>query len=353
MIQGRVLIISDNGSVNQTISDILRLRDYEVAIAADGISALNYVRSGFDLAILQYGLRDYDIKDLVKQLLLIDPCLVISLVVESRDINTAAEFPRNGIFEVVVLPINIEKFTFLVKVAIRIHLSATTHKKVVLSLEERNASLQKQNILLAKRIEESTKNLSHLYDDLRSTYMRTVRSLIEAIDARDHYTRSHSQKVSYYALKIAERLGLSMKEVENLRQACELHDVGKIGIDDRILTKPGPLNDEEWEQIRLHAVKGAQILEPLTFLEDVVMIVRQHHERYDGKGYPDGLKGEEIVLGARIVNLADAYDVMTSARTYRKEILSKQEAIEEIKRSSGKQFDPKIVDVFLKIADEL
>ena len=220
-------------------------------------------------------------------------------------------------------------------------------------MKERSISLEKQNILLTKRIEESTRNLSRLYEDLRSTYMRTIKVLAQAIDARDHYTHSHSENVAKYAVAIAEELKLSAKEIETIREACELHDLGKIGIEDSILSKPTSLTEDEWTQIRRHPAIGAQILEPLTFLTSVVEMVRQHHERYDGKGYPECRKGEDILLGARIINLADAYESMRSARSYRKQPFSKEDAVLEINRCKGTQFDPKVVDAFLKVVDSL
>jgi putative nucleotidyltransferase with HDIG domain len=221
------------------------------------------------------------------------------------------------------------------------------------SLQEQNISLQRQNTLLAKRIEESTKNLSRLYEDLRSTYMRTIKVLAQAIDARDHYTHSHSQNVTLYAVAIAEEMRLPIKDIEIIREACELHDLGKIGVEDNILSKSSGLTAQEWEQIKLHPITGARILEPLTFLNGVIDIVKQHHEHYDGLGYPGGIHGESILLGARIIHLADAYDSMRSARSYRKIPLTKQEAILEIKRNSGTQFDPKVTEAFLKIVDKL
>jgi HD-GYP domain-containing protein (c-di-GMP phosphodiesterase class II) len=146
---------------------------------------------------------------------------------------------------------------------------------------------------------------------------------------------------------------LPPKDIEILRQACELHDLGKIGIGDNILLKSSALTVQEWEEIRKHPVIGAKILEPLTFLNGVVELVRQHHENYDGSGYPEGRKNNDILLGARIIHLADAYEAMRSARSYRKKPLFKEAAILEIKRNSGTQFDPKIVDVFLKVVDNL
>lgn len=233
-----------------------------------------------------------------------------------------------------------------------------THKqaqddKIMQALKEENASLQKQNILLTKRIEESAKNLTRLYEDLRSTYMRTIKALAQAIDARDHYTHSHSENVARYAVAITNEMHLSREDIEIIREACELHDLGKIGIQDSILIKPSELNPQEWKLMKQHPLTGAQILEPLTFLRGVVELIRQHHEHYDGSGYPAGLKGEKILLGARIIHLADAYEAMSSSRSYRKAPFSKKEAILEITKHSGTQFDSKVVEAFLKIADKL
>ncbi|MFH0940587.1 MAG: HD-GYP domain-containing protein, partial [Candidatus Omnitrophota bacterium] len=220
-------------------------------------------------------------------------------------------------------------------------------------VEERNLSLQKQNLLLAKRIEESTKNLTRLYEDLKETYMRTIKALAHAIDARDHYTYAHSDNVTRYAEMIARYMNVDMSYVEDLKDACQLHDLGKIGVHDSILSKPGALTQEEFAEIRLHSQKGAQILEPLRFLDNVIAIVKHHHERWDGKGYPSGLNGEDIPLGSRIMAVADSYDAMVSARPYRKVGLSQKEAIDEITKNRGIQFDPKVVDAFLKIVDKI
>jgi HD-GYP domain-containing protein (c-di-GMP phosphodiesterase class II) len=148
---------------------------------------------------------------------------------------------------------------------------------------------------------------------------------------------------------MASEMGLDTRKIEEITDACQLHDLGKIGVHDYVLTKPGRLTPEEFEEVKLHALKGAQILEPLTFLEGVIKIVKQHHERYDGQGYPLGLKGDQIDIGARIMAIADTYDAMTSARPYRTQALSKGETIEEIKQGSGTQFDPEVVKIFLKV----
>jgi putative nucleotidyltransferase with HDIG domain len=183
--------------------------------------------------------------------------------------------------------------------------------------------------------------------------MRTIKVLAKTIDARDHYTHSHSENVAKYAVAIAEEMGLSVKDIELIREACELHDLGKIAVEDNILAKDSDLVAEEWEKIKQHPLAAAEILEPLTFLNDATALIRQHHEHYDGSGYPAGLKGEDILLGARIIHLADAYEAMRSARSYRKTPLSKEGAVEEIKKNSGAQFDPKVVEIFLRIVERI
>jgi len=215
----------------------------------------------------------------------------------------------------------------------------TKPKVLRATLEE----IEKENDLIQEKCEElHEKNLQ-----LQSHYVDTISTLIRAIDAKDHYTEHHSLNVSSISEDIAREIGLEDSHVDIIQQACKLHDLGKIGIRDNILLKPGKLTEEEWEEIKKHPVLGAEIIRPLIFLSDVALMIRQDHERWDGKGYPDGLKGDEIVLGARIIALADAYDAMVSGRPYAK-AKTKAEAIEEIKKNSGTQFDPAVVEVFLK-----
>lgn len=188
---------------------------------------------------------------------------------------------------------------------------------------------------------------ANLYENMHKSYISTVRALSVAIEAKDKYTSGHSSAVTEYTIPIAEELGLDKKEIEKLEYASLLHDIGKIGIMEQILNKPGRLTNEEFEIIKKHPVIGYEILRSIDFLKDVTLLVKYHHERWDGKGYPDGLKGEEIPLGARIISVADTFDAMTSDRPYRKG-LPVEVAVEEIKRCSGTQFDPEIVDAFLR-----
>jgi HD-GYP domain-containing protein (c-di-GMP phosphodiesterase class II) len=187
-----------------------------------------------------------------------------------------------------------------------------------------------------------------LYDELQTSYLNTVKSLVTALEAKDKYTRGHSERVAKYAKDIATEIGLSDKECQLLYEVSLLHDVGKIGISDHILNKPRKLTDSEYAQVQTHTVTGEKILSAVESLKDGLAIVRHHHERLNGDGYPDGLSESNIPLPARILAVADAYDAMTTKRPYRN-AMSKKEAIEELKRHAFQQFDPKIVRAFVAV----
>lgn len=188
-----------------------------------------------------------------------------------------------------------------------------------------------------------------LYDDVRDMFTQTIRTIANAIDARDPYTRGHSQRVTEYAVLIARELGLSEDDVEAIRHAGLLHDVGKIGIRDAVLLKPGKLTDEEFEKMKQHPALGANIIsEVKKLLRDVVPSMKYHHERYASQGYPEGLQGEQIPLAARIIAVADSYDAMVTDRPYRK-ALPRSVAVQELERGSHQQFDPQVVEAFLKV----
>ncbi|MDI6606004.1 MAG: HD domain-containing protein [Candidatus Omnitrophota bacterium] len=349
----KVLLICDDDGVTRTFRQYLTDKGgYSLLVEHSGNGGISALQETiYDVIIIKFALFDIGNKELIHGLKKIDQDCIIIAYLKEHDPQLLRDLLYFGAYDFVSDPLNLEKLFFLIKKGTQLHSLLFANHKLMQGLREHNVTLEKQNILLAKRIEESTKNLTRLYEDLHSTYLRTIKALAQAIDARDHYTHSHSENVAKYAEGIAREMGLSVKEVETIREACELHDLGKIGIDDSILSKPSALNEEEWKQIKRHPVTGAQILEPLTFLNDVIALVRQHHEHYDGSGYPEGRKGEDILLGARIIHLADAYEAMRSARSYRKEPFSKETAIAEIKRNSGRQFDPRVVAAFLKIAD--
>jgi putative nucleotidyltransferase with HDIG domain len=186
----------------------------------------------------------------------------------------------------------------------------------------------------------------HLMKDVQSAYLAAIKSLTSALEAKDTYTAGHSERVANYAQMMAENLHLPKEEIQIIKEAAYLHDIGKIGLDDSILTKPGKLSGKEHYQVELHSTYSAQIVEKASFLKKAVPIVLYHHEGYDGGGYPEKLKGEQIPLGARILAICDAFDAMTSDRPYRR-ALSVEETLTELKRQSGRQFDPGLVKIFV------
>ncbi len=192
---------------------------------------------------------------------------------------------------------------------------------------------------------------ARLFESLEEIYIDVITALASAIDARDAYTHGHSQRVTEYAVAIAEEMGLSPAEVDIIRNASILHDVGKIGIKERILKKPGLLTEEERREMEYHPFIGTRILQSVKLLEPVMPLVYHHHERFDGTGYPDGLKGEEIPLGSRIISVADAFESMTSDRPYRK-AMPTEDAVAELRRWAGKQFDPRVVEAFLRVLEK-
>ncbi len=182
----------------------------------------------------------------------------------------------------------------------------------------------------------------------KELYLKTITALTSAIDAKDRYTRNHSRNVARYAVVLGEKLGLSSEEIMNINYGAILHDIGKIGVPEATLNKPGRLTPHEFELIKTHPTIGVNILAPIDFLEEAMNVVRHHHERYDGSGYPSGLKGESIPYAARIVAIADAWDAMTSHRSYRR-ALTVEAAIRELQAGSGGQFDPAMVNIFTYI----
>ena len=198
-------------------------------------------------------------------------------------------------------------------------------------------------LLLARRSFE-------LYTKMRKVYLDTIRALAAAIDAKDPYTKGHSERVAEMSVAVAQELNLSDRDIEDIEYTALLHDIGKIGIADKILGKKGSLTNQEYEKIKEHTIMGANIIEPVDFLKNSYGAIYHHHERYDGKGYPDGIKSKDIPMFSRIIAVADAYDAMNSDRPYRKK-LNKDKILNELKDQAGKQFDPEVVKALISILD--
>lgn len=182
--------------------------------------------------------------------------------------------------------------------------------------------------------------------EIQRAYLETIHMLAAAVEARDPYTGGHLERVTRYALATARELGWASERLNEAEMGAILHDIGKIGIQDAILRKPGTLNPEEWAHMRTHPEVGTQILRGISFLESVIPYVRHHHERFDGKGYPDGLVGDAIPIGGRLIAVADTFDAMTSTRPYRR-ALTVENALGELRSAAGSQLDPDIVNAFI------
>jgi HD-GYP domain-containing protein (c-di-GMP phosphodiesterase class II) len=221
----------------------------------------------------------------------------------------------------------------------------------IINFETKNAFKTGDMSLLTSLAEQISMVITNaeLYENLKDVLLNVIKTLVYSIEAKDSYTRGHSERVSTLVMMIAGAMDLSSGEKEALHWAAMLHDIGKIGVPGKILNKPGKLTQEEFLYVKEHPEKGYMILKPIDQLNESLGAIRHHHERYDGNGYPSGLKGKEIPLYARVIAIADTYDAMTSARSYRAHI-SHEDAIAEIVRVKGKQLDPELVEIFVKLS---
>ncbi len=347
MTEDRVLVIDDENVIGNLIKDTLAAEGYSVVFiqeAKDGIEVAKL--NPFDVIFVDLRMPEIDGIEVLKQIKQFDPDNLVIMITAYPSFESVKECLRWGAFDYITKPFNLDDLIFTTK-------RALIHRRLNLENKRLMKQISQENIILEKEVAERTEDLHNFYRQLQDIWMSAIRAMAQAIDGKDRYTQGHSQKVAKYAMMIAQEMELSTHEINEIKDAGELCDLGKIAIHDYIFTKPEKLTAEEWVEVRLHPLKGAELLKPLKFLGGVIDLVGQHHERYDGTGYPDGLKGEEIKIGARILALADAFDAMTSERPYRKKPLTKEEAIEEIKKNSGIQFDPKVFEAFLRIVDKL
>jgi putative nucleotidyltransferase with HDIG domain len=269
------------------------------------------------------------------------------------DMTIAVEAINKGeIFRLITKPWNDDELKATLRQAFDHYDLKAEIKRLNQVTREQNFKLQDMNKNLEEKVRERTKQLDGKNTELRTAYIQTIRALAEAIDAKDAYTRGHSERVAVYSSRISRQMGLRRELIERTYFAGLLHDVGKIGIPDAIITKPDRLNQEEYEEIKRHPEIGAKILEPVEFLASVVPCVRHHHEWYDGctSGYPHRLAGDQIPLPSRIIVVADTVEAMTSDRPYRK-AMPIEAVVAELHKYSGTQFDPVVVDAFLKLLE--
>jgi response regulator RpfG family c-di-GMP phosphodiesterase len=259
---------------------------------------------------------------------------------------------RGEIFRLITKPWNDEELKATIRQALDHHDLKREIKRLNQVTREQNFKLQDMNRNLEGKVRERTKQLAEKHQELRTAYVETIKALAEAVDAKDTYTRGHSERVGVYASKVAAEMGFPKEFIERVYIAGVLHDVGKIGVRDAVITKPDRLDADEFREIMQHPEIGAKILEPVSFLSDIVPCVRHHHEWFDGseKGYPHRLRGDQIPLPSRIILVADTVEAMTSDRPYRKS-LTLDQAVRELHKYSGSQFDPVCVDAMLRLLE--
>jgi putative nucleotidyltransferase with HDIG domain len=281
------------------------------------------------------------------------PDVVRMMLTGYTEMNVAVDAINRGeIFRLITKPWNDEELKATIRQAFDHYHLKREIKRLNHVTREQNFKLQDMNRNLEGKVRERTKQLAEKHQELRLAYVQTIRALAEAVDAKDAYTRGHSERVGVYASKIAREMSFPKEFIERVYIAGLLHDVGKIGVPDHIITKPDRLTDAEYDEIKKHPEIGAKILEPVTFLADVVPCVRHHHEWYDGcdKGYPWRLRGDEIPLPSRVILVADTVEAMTSDRPYRK-ALPLEVVVRELHAYSGTQFDPVAVKAMLGLLE--
>jgi response regulator RpfG family c-di-GMP phosphodiesterase len=332
---GPVLIVDDDRNVREMLRDVFAARGYQCLLAANGREALEiFEKAPPPLTVTDVKMPVMDGLQFLKRALVVDPDAVVLVLTGVGDVRTAVESLTGGAYDFILKPVNPAD---LIHAAER----ALEHRQLLIERREHQA-------LLERRVAEATRDLEHALGHLESTYRATLEALGSAIDTRDVGTQAHSRRVRGYSLAVARTHGVPQAALRDLEHGVLLHDIGKIGIPDAILLKPGPLTSAEWKIMRRHPEIGRQLIEKIPFLQDAVPIVYHHHERWDGTGYPLGLAGEAIPLGARIFAVADAFDAMTFDRPYSRAI-TLEAAREEIRRCAGTHFDPAVVATFLTV----
>ncbi len=333
-MEERILIVDDEEVICTVLAKRLGKEGYSCTTANNGKEALNhFYKNSFSLIISDIKMPEMNGIELLQRVKAIDPKMKMIMVTAYPEIDLAVNAMRLGAYDFIIKPADLDLIVMSVKKALE-------SKRLEEEIEAYHNHME-------ELVEERTARLQQAYRFLKKSHLDSVKVLAEAIDAKDPYTRGHSDRVKRMSLGIAKQMGFLEERLENLEYGALLHDIGKIGIKDEVLRKQGPLNSEEYQDIREHPVIGVKIVEGVEFFKDKIPMIRHHHEHYDGSGYPDGLAGEAIPLEARIISLPDAFDAMTSARPHRG-IMPLQDVLAELKKCSGKQFDPKVLEIFLR-----
>ena len=335
----RLLVVDDEAPILHALQRTFEAAGYEVTACADPAEALERLREKpFQVLSADYMMPGMSGAEFLAQAKLLQPETVRILLTAAHDFSAAVDAINNGeIFRILAKPWNRVELLGTVRQAFDTYALRERNRQLTAIVQSQNAELASLNRGLEKLVEERTTNL--------------LDGMVAVLDYRDTETQWHSRRVSRFTKRIAQELGINdAHQLRTIEMGSLLHDIGKIGVRDAVLLKPGPLDTEEWVEMREHPRLGWALLQRIEFLRDASIIVLQHQERYDGGGYPSGLKAEEIVVGARLFAVADTYDAITSDRPYRK-AQSHDAAIAEMKRVSGTQLDPEGVAAFCSLPE--
>ena len=330
-----ILIVDDEEMIRDLLSSALEQEDYICLQASNVDEAFGILgKEPIDLVISDIMMPGRSGVELLRDLKKVSPEIAVLMITGLSDMNTAMECVHLGADDYVTKPFGINRVVLTVKNLIERRCLALEKKHYQVSLEF--------------KVMEQTSQIRKAMIEITSAYDSTLTALVKALDAREKEVGSHSERVMNYTSFLGRKLGMSGKDLQELAKGALLHDIGKIGISDNILLKPGKLNDGEWIEMRKHPQVGYAILSEIDFLKIPAEIILSHHERYNGTGYPKQLKGEQIPIGSRIFSVVDTLDAMTSDRPYRK-ALPFDMVSSEIIKYRGIQFDPAIADLFLSI----
>ncbi len=340
MPNDRILVVDDEETIREIVSSMLGGAHFQTRQAASGIEALAILESGdeFDLVLSDLMMAEMDGIALLERAKERYPDMPIVMVTAVHDIQVALQALRNGAYDYLLKPFEREQ------------LLATVRRALENRRLKRENDAYRNN--LEARVVERTQQLNTALSNLEKSYDITLEVLGDALDLKDAETQHHSRRVTAFTIAMAKKMGLPKENIEVIARGAFLHDIGKMAIPDAILHKPGKLTVDEMAIMKEHCYLGYKILSRIPFLADAAEIVYAHQEHYDGSGYPRGLKGEEIPLGARIFAIADTLDAMRSKRDYR-DAQTIQAVRKEIETWSGRQFDPQIVKVFLEMPDNI
>ncbi len=332
----RILIVDDEEAIREIVSSMLTAAHYKCSQAGSGLQALALLESGeeFELVLSDLMMADLDGIGLLERTKERFPDLPVVMVTAVHDISVALAAIRNGAYDYLLKPFEREQLLATVRRAL---------ENRRLKLENRAYQTNLESLVTAK-----TEQLRKAIGTLERSYDITLEALGDALDLKDAETEGHSKRVTAFTIAIARAIGLSSDQIRVIARGAFLHDIGKMAIPDAILRKPGALNPDEVAIMREHCYRGYQMLRKIPFLAEAAEIVYSHQERFDGTGYPRGLKGEGIPLGSRLFSVADTLDAITSNRPYRP-AQTLGAAIEEIQKWSGRQFDPEVVKVFVSM----